>query len=96
MFTTRVLMCGFDCDLNGPDCVARVRLLINEIIYPVYCCVFALSVNIVSLSKWSSRRLSAYLCSYFFAMINALNSVNRQPCSFNGKCTSAGPNQVDL
>ena len=32
--------------------------------------------------KWSSRRLSAYLCSYFFAMINALNSVNRQPCSF--------------
>ena len=50
MFTTRVLMCGFDCDLNGPDCVARVRLLINEIIYPVYCCVFALSVNIVSLS----------------------------------------------
>ena len=50
MFTTRVLMCGFDCDLNGPDCVARVRLLVNEIIYPVYCCMFALSVNIVSLS----------------------------------------------
>jgi len=30
-FTTQVLMCGFNCDLSGPDCVARVRLLINAI-----------------------------------------------------------------